>query len=244
MKSFRFILLAVLLAVSFAVPASESDGGAMASVTGHVTYRERIALRPGSVVTVKLVDVSRADVKATILAEQRIENPATVPVPFQLDYDPDVIDGHMSYAVQAQIHDVAGQLQWTTTEHIGVLSRGNASSDIEVWVHRVGSRKDGSQASEMQTTAVGKTLVFDCQGFELVVRTGPGEVALYLSGRYAVLPQVRAASGVKYKGEGLLLWMKGDEALFEMDGVRYTGCQRTPMPEVTNYIYTALQPVS
>ena len=230
MKFFRFFLLAVLLAVSFAVPASAYDGGAMASVTGHVIYRERIALRPGSIVTVRLVDVSRADVKATLLAEQRIENPATVPVPFQLDYDPGIIDVRMSYAVQAKIHDVAGQLLWTTTEHIGVLTRGHASSDIEVWVHRVGSRKDGSQASGIQSTAVGKTLVFDCQGFELVVRTGPGEVVLYLPGRYAVLPQVRAASGVKYEGEGLLLWMKGDEALFEMDGARYTGCQRTPMP--------------
>ena len=230
MKFFRFFLLAELLAVSFAVPASVADGGAMASVTGHVTYRERIALRPGSIVTVRLLDVSRADVKATLLAEQRIENLATVPVPFQLDYDPDVIDGRMSYAVQAQIHDAAGQLLWTTTEHIGVLTRGNAATDVEVRVHRVGSRRDSFHADGIQPTALGKTLVFDCQGFELVVRTGPGEITLYLPDRSAVLPQVRAASGVKYEGEGLLLWMKGDEAIFEMDGVRYTGCQRTPMP--------------
>ena len=224
MKFFRFLLLSVLLAVSFAVQASASDKGTLASVTGHVIYRERITLRPGSIVTVKLVDVSRADVKATVLAEQRIENPATVPVTFQLDYDPDVIDARMSYAVQAQIHDAAGRLLWTTTEHIGVLTRGKASSDVDVRVVRVGSRKDSSHADGMQLTAVGKTQVFDCQGFELVVRTGHGEVALYLPDRYAVLPQVRAASGVKYEGQGLLLWMKGDEALFEVDGVYYTGC--------------------
>ena len=133
MNYFRCLLSIVLLAGGFAVQASASDGDAMASVTGHVTYRERIALRPGSTVTVRPVDV-----KATVLAEQRTENSATVPVPFQLDYDPDVIDGRMSYAVQAQIHDAANQLLWTTTEHIGVLTRGNASSDIEVWVHRVG----------------------------------------------------------------------------------------------------------
>lgn len=230
MQFVRFSLLAVLLAVGFAVQASAPDSDSMASATGHVIYRERIALRPGSIVTVRLVDVSRADVKATVLAEQRIENPATVPVPFQLDYDPGMIDVRMSYAVQAQIHDAAGQLLWTTTEHIGVLTRGNPSSDIEVWVYRVGSRKDGFRSSGIQSTAAGRTWVFDCQGFELVVRIGFGEVTLYLPDRYAVLPQVRAASDVKYEGEGLLLWMKGNEALFEIAGVRYTGCQRSPMP--------------
>jgi membrane-bound inhibitor of C-type lysozyme len=111
-------------------------------------------------------------------------------------------------------------------------------------VHRVGSRKHDSHASELKPRTGVKTLDFDCQGFELVVRTGPGEVALYLPGRNAVLPQVRAASGVKYEREGLLLWMKGNEALFEMDGVRYTGCQHAPIPEVTSVIYAALQRVS
>ncbi len=205
MKYFRLFLLFVLLAAGLTAQASASGGGAMASMTGHVIYRERIALRPGSIVMVKLVDVSRADVKATLLAEQRIENPVTVPVPFQLDYNPDVIDARMSYAVQAQIHDAAGQLLWTTTEHIGVLTRGNAATDVEVRVHRVERRKDSFHANGMQPTEAGKTLVFDCQGIELVVRTGPGEAASYLSGRYAVFPQVRPAPGVKYEGEGLLL---------------------------------------
>ena len=63
------------MAVSLVVQAGASGGATTTSLTGHVMYRERIALRPGSIVTVKLVDVSRADVKATVLAEQRIENP-------------------------------------------------------------------------------------------------------------------------------------------------------------------------
>ena len=79
----------------------------------------------------------------------------------------------------------------------------------------------------------GKTLVFDCEGFEVVVRTGPGELMLYLPGREVVLPQVRAASGVKYADNGILFWMKGDGALFELDGVRHGSCQRTPEVNVT-----------
>jgi len=77
----------------------------MASLSGQVFYRERMALTPGTTVTVKLVDVSRVDANATLLAEQHIKNSYTVPAPFQLEYDPGVIDARMSYAVQAQIRD-------------------------------------------------------------------------------------------------------------------------------------------
>ena len=224
MRLFRLFLAAVLLAFSLATQAGASDGGTMASLTGQVMYRERIALRPGSIVTVKLVDVSRADVKATVLAEQRIENPVSIPVPFKLDYDSDAIDARMSYAVQAYIHDAAGRLLWASTEHIGVLTRGNPADNIEVWVYRIGSHMDSFRKPVIQLAAAGKTLVLDCEGLEVVVRTGPDEITLYLPGRDVVLPQVQAASGVKYEGQGLLLWMKGDDALFEVDGVRYTGC--------------------
>lgn len=133
----RILLLVVLLAGGFTVQAFAADGGSMVSVTGQVFYRERMALPPNSVVVVKLVEVSRADVKVTLLAEQRIENPASVPVLFQLDYDPDVIDARMSYAVQAQIRNTAGKLLWTTMEHIGVLTRDNPATDIQILVRRV-----------------------------------------------------------------------------------------------------------
>jgi membrane-bound inhibitor of C-type lysozyme len=79
--------------------------------------------------------------------------------------------------------------------------------------------------------SIGKTLVFECEGFELVVRTGSSEITLYLPGRVAVLPQVRAASGVKYADNGILFWMKGSVALFELDGIRHGKCQRTSVRE-------------
>ena len=99
----------------------------MASMTGHVMYRERIVLQPGSIVTVKLVDVSRADVKTMVLAEQHIENPASVPIPFKLDYDPEVIDVRMSYAVHAQIHDSTGLLDKDRSQAAGESNEGMPS---------------------------------------------------------------------------------------------------------------------
>ena len=65
--------------------------------------------------------------------------------------------------------------------------------------------------------------------FELVTRTGPGEIAVWLppqfSRPYLVLGQTRAASGARYEGDGVLLWTHGAEALLEVDGVRQKPCR-------------------
>jgi ABC-type transporter Mla MlaB component len=64
-----------------------------ARVTGTVTYLQRIALPPGAVLEVKLLDVSRADAAAVTIAQQLIE-PAgrQVPIAFELRYDPSRIE--------------------------------------------------------------------------------------------------------------------------------------------------------
>lgn len=70
-----------------------------------------------------------------------------------------------------------------------------------------------------------KTLVYECSGIEFIARVGPGEMALWLEDRYLVLSQVRSASGTKYEEGNIRFWSKGDEALLEIDGLRYTDCR-------------------
>ncbi|WP_018124169.1 YbaY family lipoprotein [Desulfovibrio oxyclinae] len=87
-----------------------------AVVKGALTYRERIALGPEAVAIVRLLDVSRQDAAAPVLAEQRIENPGQVPIRFHLEYDPKLIKPGMRYAIRAEIRYM-GRLMFTTTEH-------------------------------------------------------------------------------------------------------------------------------
>lgn len=75
---------------------------------------------------------------------------------------------------------------------------------------------------------LGRTLVYECTGTEFIARVGPGEMALWLEDRYLVLSQVRSASGVKYQEGGVLFWSRGEEALLEIDGIRYPGCRLNP----------------
>jgi uncharacterized lipoprotein YbaY len=108
----------------------------LATVTGTVTYRPRIALPPNAVLEVQLVDVSLADAPAIVLSSQSIVTGGRqVPIPFELIYNPDKIDPPMTYAVQARI-TVDGELQFINTRRFSVISQGNPNR-IEVVVDPV-----------------------------------------------------------------------------------------------------------
>ncbi|MEY3298628.1 MAG: hypothetical protein RLZZ597_1888 [Cyanobacteriota bacterium] len=107
-----------------------------ASVTGTVTHRSRIALAPNTVIEVQLVDVSRADAPAIILASQTlVTGGRQVPIPFDLVYNPDQIDPRMTYAVQARV-TVDGELQFISTRRHGVITQGQPNQ-VEVGVDPV-----------------------------------------------------------------------------------------------------------
>lgn len=101
------------------------------SMTGTVTYRERIALPPGARITVQLVDVSRADAPATLLGETVIAPTRQVPVPFSLDYDDDQLHPGHSYALQARI-TLGERLLFINTSHHAVLGEGPDATEILV----------------------------------------------------------------------------------------------------------------
>lgn len=127
-------------------PAAGSAGAQAKNVTGTVTYRVRIALVPTAVVKVQLLDVSRADAPATVIAEQTIEPQGKqVPIPFSLGYDPAQIKENMRYVVRAQIM-IDGNLAFTSTEAYPVIT-GGSPTQVEILVHPAG-RAGGSSSNE------------------------------------------------------------------------------------------------
>lgn len=110
------------------------------TLDGSVVYRERIAMPPGAVITVQLLDVSRQDVAADVLAEAVIERPGNVPVPFTLSYDPATIEPRHSYAVSARI-TVDGELWWITADRHTVLA-DDSPAHVDVRLQRVDRRPD------------------------------------------------------------------------------------------------------
>ena len=116
-----------------------------AQVTGTLMYRERVALRPGSVAEVWLLDTSLADAPAVEIAYQKIEDPGNPPIPFVLDYDPQEIREGMQYGVRATIRQ-ADQLLFTSDTHYPVLTRGagNTAEVLLIMVDRAPTEPDAS----------------------------------------------------------------------------------------------------
>jgi putative lipoprotein len=106
-----------------------------ASVTGTVTYRERVALAPGAVLEVRLEEVSRADAPATLVGVHRNESPGPVPIPFEVRFDPERIDTHGRYSLRATLQ-ADGRLLWTTDTFVPVLTNGSPSH-VELVLTRV-----------------------------------------------------------------------------------------------------------
>ena len=87
-----------------------------------MSFRERVALPPGAVVTVRVADVSRADGPAVILAQNAFEVAEQVPIPFELAVDAADVDERADIAVWARLRSAVGT--WVSDTHTPVLTRG------------------------------------------------------------------------------------------------------------------------
>ena len=105
----------------------------MASISGTVTYRLRIALTPEAEVQIELRDVSRQDVDAPLIAKRVVARPGQVPIAFTLDYDPTLVEAGHTYAISARITD-RGQLQFVTDTRVAVLGATATGTSVEILV--------------------------------------------------------------------------------------------------------------
>ena len=125
-------------------------------IEGNVVYRERMTLPPGARVDVELVDVSRADAPSVTIACVRIEDVHASPIPYQLTYDPALIDSRFTYALTARIY-VGDRLLFLSTTHHPALGD---EVDTEILVERIASPDE--KATELDI--YGSWLAEDIEG--------------------------------------------------------------------------------
>ncbi len=116
-------------------PADQSPGTAT-QVTGSVMYRERIALTPAAVVQVEVVELKQDGSPGTVIAQQTIQSPSQVPIPFTVAINPQRVRADGSYVVNVRITD--GTRVFTTAAPVPVLTQGHRSSEVEVLVRSGG----------------------------------------------------------------------------------------------------------
>ena len=96
-----------------------------ASVSGTVTYRERISLSPGAKLVVEIRDVSYQDAAAPLIARQTISAPGQVPIEYRVGYNRDDVDSRSIYSVSAKIVESDGRLAFINDTAHEVITRGN-----------------------------------------------------------------------------------------------------------------------
>jgi uncharacterized lipoprotein YbaY len=139
----RYVLIAAFLGALLVTPACNSTLPAATKVTygngvkvsGVVTYRERVALPDDAIIEVRLVDITKSDAPVVVV-RQTIAKPGQVPVPFVLVAPANKIDQNHNYAVQASI-TVAGKERWHSTQQYGVITRGNPTTGLMLWVEQI-----------------------------------------------------------------------------------------------------------
>ena len=94
-------------------------------VTGTASYRERILMPAGSTLSVKVLDVSRADAPAETISEASYTlDGRAPPYNFDLRVFMDRVNPQHSYVVRAELRDPSGRLRFTTDQSHPVLTRG------------------------------------------------------------------------------------------------------------------------
>jgi putative lipoprotein len=132
---FVLSMIVVACTVNAGSDSESGDAGELGVISGSVAYRERIGMPADAVIRVQLLDISRQDAPATVIAQQRIRPSRQVPIPFTLQYDPSQIERRGTYSIAATI-EVEGEVVWrTTTTHL-VLTNGNPTENIEIVVER------------------------------------------------------------------------------------------------------------
>ena len=117
----------LLAACATIMPPSEQP----VSVTGNITYRERIALPPTAQVEIQLSDVSLMDAPSKTIAQQSFTaDGRQVPFAFSLTVDERRPYPRHSYAVSARITDVDGKLMFITDTRNSVTFDSRSVIDL------------------------------------------------------------------------------------------------------------------
>lgn len=129
------IVLAAAMCIS--LPAESDDG--FVTVSGTAGYRQRIAMPPEAILTVRVEDVSRADVAAPVLAEtSEAFGDRQVPIAYSLKVPGTAVDPKRAYTVRATI-TVDGKMRFATTRSYPVLTRG-APDKVDLLLDAVGHK--------------------------------------------------------------------------------------------------------
>ncbi len=122
------ILIGTLLIIAPVIAMAQ----ATASLSGIITYRERIALPADALVTLQIAEVTASGSAGRVITEQTFATSgAQPPFRFSLPYNPAIIDAGRVYTLQGRIQS-GGNILFTTDGLIPVITGNAPSTDLNI----------------------------------------------------------------------------------------------------------------
>ena len=130
------IFLLSLTFIALPVPSRAQESAAPISVTGTVTYRERIGLPPDAAIDVRLEDTTLQDAPAKLIGESIFAAQGQqVPIPFQVSFNTADINPAHTYQLRANI-TVNGAKMFASTSAYPVITNG-APMQADIMLEKV-----------------------------------------------------------------------------------------------------------
>lgn len=194
------------------------------ALSGSVYYRERIALPPNAILTIKLLDVSIMDAPAKVIATKTYNlKGQQVPINFTIKYLTEKINSRHTYSVQAQIKQ-DDTLLFTSTSATPVITR-TGKQPINILLEKVQPATSSKSTSvnylcerntSLTVTFVDQTTVQGEQQ-KAIINLGDNQPL--------ILPQAPSASGFLYSNGKVSLRGKGDKAIWTVGRMRGLQCK-------------------
>lgn len=199
---------------------NENTPDAHTTIRGSAFYREKILLPRDVELRVQLIDNQLADTRQAVVAQQTFRGMPGPPYAFALDYDPTKLRSNGSYGLHAGLYSPGGELLFVTDTRVPVTPGG--MDTVEFRLTRVTLPADGGDA------AIGEETRWQCGEMIVATRFAGDHAEVRIPGITLRLQQQASASGAQYgDANGNVLWMKGDSAMFTLQGEEARDCMRT-----------------
>jgi putative lipoprotein len=150
----RMIAAVLALLLTLAGPAM----AARVTLSGEVTYRERIALPPNGVLTISLIDLE-APAGPRVSAQGKIATPGQVPLSFTLNFEDSVILPNHKYALTSTIAAEDGAIWFLSAEPYPVEPLAPAAPIVLVLNRPAPEATEPPEATETPTVTEEAVLV-------------------------------------------------------------------------------------
>lgn len=107
---------------------------AAATISGTIVLPIGAVLPPGSTWTVQIQDTTLVDAPATIIGEVTadVADPSAAEIPFEIPYDPALIDEAATYTLHAVIEDATSAMLFTNDTAVPVITGGAPTSAVTI----------------------------------------------------------------------------------------------------------------